>query len=501
MKLKKQIMLFTVIFLLALASAMLFFIPQVHASYETISLIQGPYYASNVGSLSSITVSLGSAPSQGDTVVLSFGNYGGGSQITGVTESGVSWNQAINVYEYGQPATVWYGYVTSTSASATIMVTLNGDESNGGYAIAYEFSGISNVSPVVDQTASSYSEYGTGPTATTGTTGTTSVAPELAFGTISQDQPLENSASNGFTLVTYGIGGGEYTSALYKVLTSTGTAGSTVTTSNSDYSAYTGVIVTFKAQQTESITITSSSTGSGFVTVNGNAISTPDTFTWNVGATYTIAANSPVSGGAGTQYIFSGWSDSGAQSHSYTVPSSPATVTASFTTQYYITVSSVYGSPTEASQWVTAGNSFSVSVTSPYATGAGTHEICTPTTQSISSVESAATLTFSWQLQYYLTVTSNYGSPSGQNWYNASAPATFAVTSPVTIVSDESQYAFNAWNGSGTGSYSGSTVSNSVTMNSPIAETASWNTQFYLSVSSTYGSPTGQGWYNSGASA
>ena len=247
---KKINMVFFAIFVLL--ASVLILSAHIGCAQTGITLVQGPYYASNVGSLSSITVSLGSAPSQGDTVVIAFGNYGDGSQITGVTENGVSWALAasLNPSESGlQPVSIWYGYVSSSSASATITVSLNGDESNGGFAIAYEFSGISNVSPVVDQTASSYNTMTTGPqgtTATTGTTGTTSVAPELAFGTISQDQPLENSASNGFTLVTYGIGGGEYTSALYKVLTSTGTAGSTVTTSNSDYTVYTGAIVTFE---------------------------------------------------------------------------------------------------------------------------------------------------------------------------------------------------------------------------------------------------------------
>ena len=70
--------------------------------------------------------------------------------------------------------------------------------------------------------------------------------------------------------------------------------------------------------QSESITITSSPTGSGYVTVDGNAISTPDIFSWAVGSTHTIAANSPVSGGAGTQYVYLSWNDSGAQSHIYT---------------------------------------------------------------------------------------------------------------------------------------------------------------------------------------
>jgi len=88
---------------------------------------------------------------------------------------------------------------------------------------------------------------------------------------------------------------------------------------------------------TVAITITSSQTGSGFVTVDGNSIATPQIFNWVPGASHTIAALSPVSGPTGTQYVYTSWSDSGAQSHSYTVPSSAATVTANYKTQYQVT--------------------------------------------------------------------------------------------------------------------------------------------------------------------
>jgi FlaG/FlaF family flagellin (archaellin) len=88
---------------------------------------------------------------------------------------------------------------------------------------------------------------------------------------------------------------------------------------------------------TVAITITSSQTGSGFVTVDGNSIATPQIFNWVPGASHTIAALSPVSGPTGTQYVYTSWSDSGAQSHTYTVPSSAATVTANYKTQYQVT--------------------------------------------------------------------------------------------------------------------------------------------------------------------
>ena len=80
-------------------------------------------------------------------------------------------------------------------------------------------------------------------------------------------------------------------------------------------------------------TITSSPTGSGYVTVDGVAVKTPYTCPWVIGSTHTIAAVSPVGCGTGCQYVFTGWSDGGAQSHIVTVPSTPTTYTATFQKQ------------------------------------------------------------------------------------------------------------------------------------------------------------------------
>jgi len=87
------------------------------------------------------------------------------------------------------------------------------------------------------------------------------------------------------------------------------------------------------------ITITSSPTGSGFVTVDGVAITTPQVFAWVQGSSHTLAAISPVGGGTGIQYVWLSWSDGGSQSHSIIVPSSPMTYTANFKKQYMLTVS------------------------------------------------------------------------------------------------------------------------------------------------------------------
>jgi hypothetical protein len=91
-----------------------------------------------------------------------------------------------------------------------------------------------------------------------------------------------------------------------------------------------------------SITVTSSPAGRT-VTIDGNTLTTPQTFNWTPGSNHTIATTTPQSGTAGTRYIFSNWSDGGAIAHTVTTPSVATTYTANFTTQHQLTSSAGAG--------------------------------------------------------------------------------------------------------------------------------------------------------------
>src|SRR5208337_533773 len=66
------------------------------------------------------------------------------------------------------------------------------------------------------------------------------------------------------------------------------------------------------------ITISSSPSGSGFVLVDGNLVTTPCNFSWRSGSKHNISASSRASA-SGVQYAYSSWSDGGAQSHTITI--------------------------------------------------------------------------------------------------------------------------------------------------------------------------------------
>jgi hypothetical protein len=95
--------------------------------------------------------------------------------------------------------------------------------------------------------------------------------------------------------------------------------------------------------------------------------------------------------------------------------------------QYYITVTSAYGSPTQSSQWVNAGNGFTVSVTTPDVVVANQQQrVLTDlsvdgqaqtlsNTVTFTGVQAAHTIVFSWTEQYYVTAkysTSDGSTPS-----------------------------------------------------------------------------------------
>lgn len=112
-----------------------------------------------------------------------------------------------------------------------------------------------------------------------------------------------------------------------------------------------------------SVTIGSNPTGQTF-TVDGTTYASTQIFNWTTGSLHAISTVSPQSGTTGTRYVFDNWSDAGAQSHTYTVPSTNATLTAAFTTQYLLTMSSqTGGTVSPASGWYNSGQSITISVT------------------------------------------------------------------------------------------------------------------------------------------
>lgn len=202
---------------------------------------------------------------------------------------------------------------------------------------------------------------------------------------------------------------------------------------------------------------------------------------------------------------------------SVTGPSSPITVTSDITvtgnykTQYYLEVSSAYGSPSPTSGWYDAGSSITASVNSPVSGPAGTRYVCTGWTGTGSAPSSGmgtsvtftlntpSSITWNWKAQYLLTVVTDpaglspqptrnpegEAGPANSWWYDADTSVTLTAQ---TVAG----YNFNYWDVNGASQGSGVNPI-TVVMNAPKTATAHYTAQvitYTLKIETTVGGTT-----------
>jgi uncharacterized repeat protein (TIGR01451 family) len=251
------------------------------------------------------------------------------------------------------------------------------------------------------------------------------------------------------------------------------------------------------------------------LTVDGVSYNTTQTFSWDAGSSHTIATTSPQSGGTGVQYVWTRWSDNGAISHTVVASTTIKTYTATFRTQYYLTMThGAGGTVSPTSGWRNGGAIVSISATPTnntrvsYSfsgwTGSGTG--------SYSGTNNPASITMNGpitenaafiQNNVQVTVQTN---PAGRTFtvdgtsYAAAQTFSWVPGSSHTIATTSPQSGgtgvrsvWSSWTGGGT-------ISHMVAPTTNKTYTASFTTQYYLTMSHGTGgtvSPA-SGWKNSG---
>lgn len=147
--------------------------------------------------------------------------------------------------------------------------------------------------------------------------------------------------------------------------------------------------------------------------------------------------------------------------------------------------------------WASA-SSHDFEAVSPVSGGNGIRYVFTSwddgNTSASRTISQGGVYTANYKTQYYLTIESAYGDPEGQGWYDAGSTVTISVAS---IEEATTKHIFTGWSGDLTGTAPTTTL----TINSAMAVTANWRTEYLLTVESAYGDPTGGGWYDSGSLA
>jgi len=262
------------------------------------------------------------------------------------------------------------------------------------------------------------------------------------------------------------------------------------------------------------VTVQTNPTGRSF-TVDGTTYTAAQIFSWAPGSSHIVAATSPQSGGTGTQYVWKTWSDNGAISHNV-APTTNKTYTANFITQYYLTMGhGTGGTVSPVSGWKNSGAAVSISATPTNNTsvsysfngwtgnGTGSYSGTNNPASIIMNEPITETATFT-QNPVQVTVQTNlsglsftvdgasYTSAQTFSWQPGSSH-TIATTSPQSGGAG-TQYVWTSWSGGGS-------ISHTVTPTTNKTYTATFSTQYYLTMShGTGGTVTpSSGWRNSGA--
>lgn len=256
----------------------------------------------------------------------------------------------------------------------------------------------------------------------------------------------------------------------------------------------------------------------GFYLTIGSPYGTPGGQGWynNLTNAYATLATGIVDHGNGTRSVFTQWSgDASGNNYAQSNPiymDKAKNVTANWKTQYYLTANSAQGT-VDGAGWYDSGANAYATVTPLTVSGpAGTQYLFTQWTGDASGATSSSnpitmnapkTATANWKIQHYLTMSTNFGTATpGSGWHDAGSNVQIGTSAPSVV--DGGQYVWLGWTGTGTGSYSGATNSASIAMNGPIVETAEWKletTRYYLTMTSSHGSPTPEnGWFEAGES-
>jgi len=225
----------------------------------------------------------------------------------------------------------------------------------------------------------------------------------------------------------------------------------------------------------EVVTVTTLPAGLEFA-VDGGTHLRDTTFWMAPGSSHVVSVPAVQAGSPGVRFRFSSWTDGGAASHPIVVTQA-MDLTASFVTDYYLTVASpMPGAGGDG--WYLTGTTAVATVTSDvFSSGPGERYIFHGWTGSASGIGTSSDpirmdqpkqATATWVTEYLVTVESEVGSVLGGGWYAAGRTAT--LQAPAQVSQGGQVYTFAGW----TGNVSSSERTLTLTVDRPIHIKAAW---------------------------
>ena len=220
--------------------------------------------------------------------------------------------------------------------------------------------------------------------------------------------------------------------------------------------------------------------------------------------TITVQIQSAVNTSQGVRQSFSRWSDGNGVNPRQITVTNNTQLTAMFNTQYLLTVNRNQGT-TSLGGWYNSSSIASVTSNATsnvipnwsrlvFTNWSGDYN-STSTALSINMTK-PVTLQANWIRQYYVTILSSTGSPSGAGWYNVGTTASVTVQ-PIVQFSNGTREVFTGWNVTSMAQ----APDFQFPVNSPTRLQAIWKLQYFIQAVSSYGAPQGSGWYDAGTVA
>jgi hypothetical protein len=181
-------------------------------------------------------------------------------------------------------------------------------------------------------------------------------------------------------------------------------------------------------------------------------------------------------------------------------------------TSVYLTVDSPYGTPGGEGWYDLDTNAYATLDTDIVDHGNGTRRVFTHWSGDASgtdyaqsnpiSMDENKTAIANWKTQYYLTMGTDSGTVTPvSGWYDAGSSVQIGASAP-SVVADGERYVWLGWTGTGEGNYAGTDNPATITMNSPVTETATWGHEYRLIMDTTIGTtdPSAEeNWYDAGS--